>query len=150
LPRRYGIAPTLLLTVPDLLTYSGINGNAVGVCVMGSVSALRGRAVPIVEDESLIALDLAAIAAQGGHALVASTVDQALSALSRVKFAAAIIDHRLGREDATEVIRRLEKLKTPFIIHSGYDAVEALAKAPLVRKPAIRQHLIATVSDLLG
>jgi DNA-binding NtrC family response regulator len=118
---------------------------------MGSVSALRGRFVLVVEDESLVALDIAdEVSANGGHPLVAGTVQAALAALSRVKFAVAIVDHRLRGEDASEIIRRLEKLQIPFVIHSGYEDVAAWANAPVVRKPALRQHLIQTVSDLLG
>jgi DNA-binding response OmpR family regulator len=118
---------------------------------MGSVSALRGRVILIVEDEPLIALDIAEqVSAHGAHVMMASTVEQALSALARVKFAVAIIDHRLGHEDASEVIRRLEKLQTPFLIYSGYDEVAAWANAPVVRKPATGRHLMQTVCDLLG
>jgi CheY-like chemotaxis protein len=106
--------------------------------MMGSVSALRGRVILIVEDEPLIALDMAEqVAAHGAHAMVANTVEEALSALARVKFAVAIIDHRLGREDASEVIRRLEQLQTPFLIHSGYgwrSADLTGAEAPKVRR----------------
>ena len=120
-------------------------------CVMGSVSALRGRTVLIVEDECLIALDVAdEISANGAQAVIAGSLEQALAALSSLKFGAAIIDHRLGRDDASEVIRRLEKLQVPFLIHSGYDELPAWANAPVVRKPAIRQHLMQTLSDLLG
>jgi DNA-binding response OmpR family regulator len=118
---------------------------------MGSVSALRGRTVLIVEDEPLIALDVAEeVSAHGASPVIANTACDALAALSRSKFAAAIVDHRLGHEDASEVIRRLEKLQIPFVIHSGYDEVGASTNAPVVQKPAIRQHLIQTVSDLLG
>jgi DNA-binding response OmpR family regulator len=118
---------------------------------MGSVSALRGRLVLIVEDEAVISFDVAAdVSANGGHPMVASSVQEALSILSRVKFAVAIVDHRLGRDDASEVIRRLAALQVPFVIHSGYDDDVAWADAPIVRKPAIGQNLIQTVSDLLG
>ena len=118
---------------------------------MGSVSALSERTVLIVEDETLIALDIAQeFSAHGAHAVMVSTVEQALGALAKAKFAVAIVDHRLGREDASEVIQRLAKLQIPFVIHSGYDEVAAWANAPVVHKPALRQHLIQTVSDLLG
>jgi DNA-binding NtrC family response regulator len=118
--------------------------------MMGSVSALRGRFVLIVEDEALIALDIAEeVSAHGAHACVTSTVCEALSALSRLKFAVAIVDHRLRGEDASEVIRRLEKLEIPFLIYSGYEEIEAWVGVPVVRKPAVRHHLMQTLSDLL-
>jgi CheY-like chemotaxis protein len=118
---------------------------------MGSVSALRGRTVLVVEDECLIALDIVEqLSTAGAEAVVTRSVEQALGALARLKFAAAIVDHRLSDGDAYEVIRRLEKLQIPFLIHSGYEEVEAWANAPVVRKPATRGHLIQTVSDLLG
>jgi DNA-binding NtrC family response regulator len=118
---------------------------------MGSASALRGRTVLIVEDECLIALDVAGlISAAGAHSVITTTVEQALRALARAKFAVAIIDHRLGDDDACEVIRLLEKLRIPFLIYSGYDEAAAWANAPVVRKPATHEHLLQTVTDLLG
>jgi DNA-binding NtrC family response regulator len=118
---------------------------------LGSVSALRGRTVLIVEDEYLIALDVAEqISAAGAHAVIANSPEQALSALTRKKFAVAIIDHRLGDDDAGDVIRRLEKLQVPFVIYSGCGDDSAWANAPVVRKPATSEHLIQTVTDLLG
>lgn len=39
--------------------------------------------------------------------------------------------------------------QVPFVIYSGYDEVEAWVGAPVVRKPAVRQHLMQTVSNLL-
>jgi hypothetical protein len=65
-------------------------------------------------------------------------------------FAVAIIDHRLGDDDAREVIRRLEKLQIPYVIYSGCSDDPAWANAPVVQKPATREHLIQTVTDLLG
>lgn len=104
----------------------------------------------IVEDEPLIALDIAEeVSAHGAHACITSTVDEALSAISRITFNVAVVDHRLRGEDATEVIRRLETLQIPYVIHSGYEDVEAWTGVPVVRKPAIRRHLVQTISDLL-
>lgn len=118
---------------------------------MSSASPMRGRFLLIVEDEPLIALDVAEeISACGGRTVVVSSVRDALSALSRVKFAAAIVDHRLGPDDASEVIRRLELLQTPYVIHTGYEEVESWARVPVVRKPAVSQHLMQTVSDLIA
>jgi DNA-binding response OmpR family regulator len=119
--------------------------------VVGSVSALRGRTVLIVEDEPLLALDIAEeVSANGAQAVVANGVQEALSALSRVRFAIAIVDHRLRGEDAAQVIRRLKDLQTPLVIYTGYDVVAASAGAPVVHKPATTQHLMQTVCDLLG
>jgi DNA-binding response OmpR family regulator len=117
---------------------------------MGSVSALRGRVVLIVEDEPLVALDIAEeVSAHGAHSLIVSTVQEALGALKRVKCAAAIVDQVFGAEDATEVFRVLEKLQTPFVIYSGYDEIDAWDGMPVIRKPAVRDHLMQAVIDLV-
>lgn len=117
---------------------------------MGSVSALHDRFVLIVEDEPLVALDLAdEVMSSGGRSLVARTAGEALRALATMKFAVAIIDHQLGDEDASPVIQRLEKLQTPFIIYSGYDGAAAWGDARVLRKPAARQHLVQSISDLI-
>lgn len=85
----------------------------------------------------------------GAYALVANSVPDALSALSRLKFGVAIIDHHLRGEDATEVIHRLQTLQIPFVIYTGCDEVGACPNAPIVHKPAARAHLMQTVCDAL-
>lgn len=44
----------------------------------------------------------------------------------------------------------LEKLQIHYLIYSGCSAASAWASAPLVQKPATREHLIPTITDLLG
>lgn len=117
--------------------------------VMGSASALLGRAVLILEDEPLIAMDIAAqVSASGAHSVVTNTVQQALSALVRIKFAAAVIDYRLGDGTAWVVIQRLKDSQIPFVIYSGDEG--ASASGPVVSKPAIEGHLVQAISELLG
>jgi len=118
---------------------------------VGSASALRGRFFLIVEDEPLIALDIASeIEAQGGYTLIAGSGSEAIDLLRKVKCAAAILDHRLSDGDAQAVGRVLTKMQIPFVIYSGLDTVrDGWPDAPIVRKPALTEHLLQTVLDLL-
>ena len=118
---------------------------------MRSVPALHDCLVLILEDEPLIALDLAEeVAAHGGRPVVTCTVGQALSALSRVKFGAAIIDHLHGHDGTSaEVVECLHKLHTPFVVYSGYDEPGHWGDAPVVSKPAAQEHLMHIVEKVL-
>ena len=118
---------------------------------MGSVSAVLGRRFLIVEDEPLVALDLAAeIALEGGIPAVAFKVEQALAQLETFRFAAAIIDHRLHGGNACEIGRRLAEQGVPFVVYSGDENARAeWPNVPLVAKPALPQVLLQTICDLI-
>jgi CheY-like chemotaxis protein len=82
---------------------------------------LREPVILIVEDEALIALDLAAMLEDEGgvRVEVAGTVAEALAAIERARPQAATLDFNLGAEHSGAVARRLHALGVPFVVLSG-------------------------------
>lgn len=102
----------------------------------------------IVEDEPLLAFDLAQHVGEAGFAVVgpASSVQAALSLIEREGCDAAVLDVNLGRETAEPVALALKSRGTPFVILSGYSRAQhplGFAGAPALTKPARPAELVA-------
>lgn len=96
----------------------------------------------IVEDEPLIAMDLAdAVTEMEGQVIgPLATVREALAMLDRGHIAAAILDAKLLDRDITPVAMRLAQAGIPFVIYSGTGLPVELAATwpdlPTLMKPA--------------
>jgi two-component sensor histidine kinase len=113
------------------------------------------RRVLLVEDEALVALELAQVLAGAGHEVVgpAGSVRQALSLLKDVSCDAAVLDVQLGGETAEAIAVQLAREGTPFLILSGYDRSQlpnAFQSARLLPKPVRREALLAEVEGCLA
>lgn len=118
--------------------------------------ALRGRRVLVVEDDPLIAMDLADLLAASGAEIVgpAPTVSAALAALGAGRPDAAVLDVNLRGERSTPVARELRDAGVPFVLASGYARAQLdepeLAEAPLVPKPVDHRLLLDRLVGLLS
>lgn len=116
-----------------------------------------GRAVLIVEDEFLIAMDLKLILQGRGWDVIgpAPTVRSALGLLAGSSPAVAVLDIHLGRELVTPVADALRARGIPFVIASAYAFPEEiggdpLGGAPNVGKPTTEHRLISALEQLLA
>jgi CheY-like chemotaxis protein len=92
----------------------------------------------IVEDEAIVALEIAEILKQGGFCAVgpACSVAQALELLKANGCDAAVLDINLGKETSEAVAMVLTQLNTPFVTVSGYSKAQkpaVFADAPALR-----------------
>jgi CheY-like chemotaxis protein len=90
---------------------------------MTTITVLRGRFVHVVEDEYLVAADLARSLERGGATVVgpARDVRQALELLaSGARVDGAILDIRLRGEDVFAVADALLARAIPFLFASGF------------------------------
>jgi DNA-binding response OmpR family regulator len=112
---------------------------------------LTGRVVLVVEDEPLIALDIAqAIEAAGARAISTHSIAAALRAIEDPSVTAAIVDHALGDGDSSQICERLSERNIPHVVYSGFPSIDGVcAEAPHVSKPARPSMLVATVAGLL-
>jgi DNA-binding NtrC family response regulator len=114
---------------------------------------LNGLSVLIVEDELVIALDLAATIEDLGGFVIGpfATVAEAMMILEQRKAAAAILDANLLDRDITPVAVHLTQQGVPFVVHTGTglpDELKAIHPAlPVVLKPA---PVIQVVRALIG
>ncbi len=110
--------------------------------------------VLVVEDEPLIAADMALMLADAGFSVLgpARFVGQALSLIEARGCDVAVLDANLGRETSEPVAQTLIEAGTPFVVVSGYSREqlpEVLRNAALLGKPmppgvlqdAVRQAL---------
>jgi DNA-binding NtrC family response regulator len=112
--------------------------------------------VLIVEDEMLIALDLADIVETSGGVVVGpvASVREALDAAAEGEIDAAILDVNLPDGEVTPVIDELLRQHLPFLIYTGGGATGAMlarkSDLPILRKPARPTQIVTTLSNLLG
>ena len=114
---------------------------------------LAGRLVLVVEDELLISLDLQQTLREAGAKVVsAGYLDAALFMTEQAELSAAVVDLRLGKGDGVSVCQRLQRLGIPFIVHTAYSAEDVRQRfpnAPVIRKPARPELIIAALMSVL-
>ena len=113
------------------------------------------RHVLVVEDDGLIAMEIAGALSAAGWEVVgpASTVAQALSLIAERGCDAAVLDNNLGPETAQPVAAELVRSGTPFVTVSGYSRWQlppVMQGAPLIGKPLDRRLLVAEISRCLN
>jgi DNA-binding response OmpR family regulator len=115
-------------------------------------SKLGGRSILVVEDEPLIGMDIVdALKSAGASVTTAMSPKHTLILVEDDGLDAAIIDHGLADDDSSRLCERLKERDIPFVIYSGFSKIEGVcAEAPLVKKPASPDVLIATVEGLLA
>lgn len=109
--------------------------------------------VLIVEDEYLVAQDIAAILAEAGCEIVgiAGSVTEALRRLDDEGCDAAVLDGNLHGLTSEPVAAALQQHGSPFLMLSGYAADQrhwVSAEAPYLAKPYRSADLVAAVLAL--
>lgn len=121
-----------------------------------SGSPLAQRRILVVEDESMLAELLCEELAGVGAVVVgpAGTVPRALAMIgAEAKLDAAILDVNLGGDSAEPVAARLEALKVPVLLTTGYDAAAlppTMVHLACWRKPSTFEALVDKLARLLG
>lgn len=111
----------------------------------------------VVEDESLIAMDLELLLERHGWRVLgpAATVDDALRLLDDELPAVALLDITLKDGTVTLVAEALRARNVPFMLASAYSRPElvggeVLAGAPNVGKPTEERRLFAVLEQLVS
>jgi CheY-like chemotaxis protein len=115
-------------------------------------AVLAERRILVVEDEPLIALDIAArLQEAGARVLSALYLERALGLAECPDLAAGVLDFDLGKADSTQVCWKLTSRQIPFLFHSGrlYSAFQQWPRAPVLLKPTTHA-LIEAVAGLLN
>jgi len=114
-------------------------------------SQLEGHSILIVEDELLVAMDIAdAFESVGAVTTMATTLHQALILVESEDLKAAVVDHVLGPDDSSPLCARLNERSLPFLIYTGLGKVRSpCAAGAKVAKPEEPAVLVAMVEALL-
>ncbi|WP_192499450.1 PAS domain S-box protein [Skermanella pratensis] len=144
----------------DCFSAAGESDSAVSVSKAfnaGQVAkpAGSGARVLVVEDEALTALAMEQVLLDAGLIVLGPVgrVDDALELLRETIPDLAVLDVNLFGQTVFPVADRLLVLGVPFVFCSGYSRLdgisEKLSQAPLLAKPVLADHLIATLSSLM-
>ena len=117
--------------------------------------ALRGARILIVEDESILALDLENRLTREGCDVIglASREAKALKLLEREQPYAVVLDLNLNGKLPTDLVDALVARQIPFVIVTGcgklgFDS-PALQGAPRLHKPIKTEELVRALSDVV-
>lgn len=113
------------------------------------------KRVLIVEDDALLALDIAHQMSDAGFEVVgpATSVAKALRLVAEIGCDVAILDVNLGKETGAPVALELKARGTPFVVLSGYSSEQhpaAFQGAPFLAKPARPDVLVAMLRKSMG
>lgn len=116
--------------------------------------ATRGR-VLVVEDEPLLALDMAQTLEEAGYEVIgpAASVKEALNLIERTECDAAVLDMNLRSETAEPIAHALIARGTPFISLSGYSASqrpEVFRESIALSKPLDVSKLFEALAGCIG
>ncbi len=109
----------------------------------------------VVEDDALLALDLAQQLQNAGFEIVGpvAATSAALELLRTRGCDAGVLDIHLGRETSEPVARELIARGTPFVTVTGYSGMQRppiFADAPLLPKPVRIDALVNALKRALG
>ena len=109
--------------------------------------------VLVVEDDCLIAMELAAELQELGHVVIGpcTSVEQGIALSGDANLDAAILDIRVSDGLIYPLAEALQERHIPFVFATGYDAdgvPEEFRQVPLVRKPFTAEQLMSELAAL--
>jgi DNA-binding response OmpR family regulator len=119
---------------------------------VGSAYPLAGQSILVVEDEPLIALEMAMLfESAGAQVLCVRTRAQARDTIADQAVRAAVLDYGLADGSTAALCGLLTERRIPFLFYSGYaDLDRRFPNAVVVAKPSTGQKLLSAVAGLIG
>ncbi|BAV63329.1 response regulator [Sphingobium cloacae] len=116
---------------------------------------LKGRRLLLIEDEPLIAFELAASLEDAGAEVAGSvsTVEDALDRIGRGGFDAALVDGNLQGQPVDRIAHALTARNLPFLFVSGYGSEhlpQPFSHATVIEKPFSNKELMKAIAELWG
>lgn len=110
-----------------------------------------GKRILVVEDEFIVAAMLCDILEDAGAQPIGPVgrVSEAIAIIGQDTFDAAVLDWNLLGESSEPVARALTAHGVPFVIATGYGAVDGeFADRPILGKPYVPQVLLDRIEAL--
>jgi PAS domain S-box-containing protein len=141
--------------IPARGTATQTRGDAADLRGQAERSASGGKRIILIEDESLVAMELESSLTDAGYEIVgeAAKVDEAKRLIDAVACDLALLDVNLAGRPVDELVAVLRRKNVPFAFVTGYGRAalpEAGREAPVVEKPFARDRLLAAVATLLA
>ena|ERR1700731_403883 len=120
-----------------------------------SYTRLSGSRVLVVEDDSIIALDVQSSLEEAGAITVgpAFTLSRALELAKHENVSAATLDLRLGHDSAASVATILEERHIPFIFYTGQPVEDPVRRAwphtKVLSKPASGHEIVDAIAEII-
>ncbi len=113
---------------------------------------LKGLYILVVEDEILIAMDIAqALKKAGAIATMTTTIRHAMILAEHHGLSGAIMDHGMSKGDSLTICKRLNERGIPYICFSGFNKPEGhIAGTTFVDKLASMDTLMTAMENLIG
>jgi CheY-like chemotaxis protein len=116
-------------------------------------TGIEGKRILVVDDEPLIAMDIATSLADDGCIVLgpASTAETAMALIKATEIDAALLDANLAGDPVDALAVALTERNVPFAFVSGYGREglpKAFQTATLIKKPFQRAHLAEIVKQL--
>jgi DNA-binding response OmpR family regulator len=109
----------------------------------------------VVEDETILSMELECILEDFGHVVVAAAgnLDAALSTIEseRYNIDAALVDANLGGKSSRPIVERLRECDIPCLVVSGYSSAELKDMGftePVLEKPYDAERLKRALAEL--
>lgn len=119
------------------------------------LSSQRPRRALIIEDEPLVALDIATLLEADGFEIagIAASIDEALNMISHADVDVALLDGNLRGQAVDAVASALQEKKISFVFVSGYGRENLPARfagVPVVAKPFSDQQLVEATKNAMA
>jgi DNA-binding response OmpR family regulator len=114
------------------------------------------RKILVVEDDALIAMEMAERLAELGYAVFepAASVEAAEKMIGAERPDAALLDANLAGVSSVPLGAKLAAMGVPVAFCTGYDAIKnlppELARAPILTKPISDDALVAVLKAMLA
>jgi len=127
---------------------SGLDGQA-------DLKRLEGKRILIVEDEPLLAMDIAGQLEDAGVFIIgpAGNASAALSLIEQYRFDGALLDANLGGHPVDDIAASLKRKNIPFVFVSGYNRDSlplSFDEVELLSKPFDAAQLLAAAAKIVS
>lgn len=153
----HGISWKLQMVLPDLapVRKPASAPHRLSMSDDRNVAGAGGQRVLVVEDEPLLAMEMAATLGDAGFDVVgpASRIDEAMRLIAKAEFDGALLDANLAGRPVDELAAALTRRNIPFAFVTGYGRESlpiAFASAPLLAKPVDTAAVVRVARGLFS
>ena len=149
--------PSAVLTAIPPFVFEALSADHNSASLNGQVGLkrLEGKRILVVEDEPLLAMEIAGQLEDAGACVIGpvGNVAAALSLIEQYRFHGALLDANLAGNPIDEIAAALAVNNIPFVFVSGYNRgslPKAFDAVELLPKPFDANRLLAAVAKLVA